>query len=440
VRTLAMSGVVVFWAVLGGAVLAGAAPATAAQAPAAVGPAPAAVAPAPATAGPAPASRIGATDTARPGPSITATATVITVDKISCASTGVCLASGLEKVSATAPATWVAEVWNGHAWVLYAVPAPAKGATEVTLTAVSCVKGPFCVAVGAYLTADKATASFAVTWIGGKITITPALPQPAQVSAVTLNAVSCVSAKYCVAVGDVSTVPGGTAALLFETWNGTKWTAATKALSANAYVGLNDISCVTTARCVAVGYTSTITGTRTVSAFAEIWTGSAFTGLALPAPAGTIEPYLSAVACGSATACVATGYDFANLGKNKGLAFTEMLNKTTWKLGKVPWQKGVTTSFLFDVSCASAVYCIATGNTGYTGTTSAAALAYNGTSWSVSALPPPPRGDTDDLSGVSCAAASRCVAIGNISPPSGLSSSVLSAFLTGTRWTLLTVG
>jgi hypothetical protein len=426
-RIFTMSGLIALCAIFGCTVLAGATPAIAAPAPASAAPAPPSATPAPAP--------------AKVSPATTGTVTVITIDKISCASTRVCLAYGQEKVSATAPATWVTEVWDGNTWVLYAVPAPAKGAVDVTLTGLSCLKGPFCVAVGEYLTAATGgkTVSFAVTWIGGKLTLTPALAQPAQVSAVTLNAVSCVTAKYCVAVGDVFTVPGGTGALLFETWNGKKWTASTKAVSSNAFVGLNGVSCVTTTRCSTVGYTSTIIGTRTVSAFAGLWTGSAFTGLAVPVPAGTSEPYLSAVSCGSATSCVATGFDFANLGENKGLAFTEVLNKSTWTLGKVPWQAGVTTSLLFDVSCVSALYCIATGNTGYTRTTSAAALAYNGKAWSVSALPPPPRGDTDDLSGVSCAAVSSCVAIGNIRPASGASSSLLSAFQAGSRWTLLTV-
>jgi hypothetical protein len=419
VRTLVMSGLVVFCAVLGGAVLGGAAPATAA---------------------PAPATIIGATVTARPGPAITATATVITIDKISCASAKVCLAIGLEKLSATATAAWVTLVWDGNTWTPWAVPAPAKGARDVVLTGLSCVKGPSCVAVGEYLTAGTpgTTASFAVTWAGGALKLTPALAQPEEVTAVTVNAVSCVTARDCVAVGDVLT-PDDADVLLFETWNGTKWTATTKALASGDFGQLNDISCETATRCVTVGYLSSIAGTRTVSGFAGLWTGSAVIGLAVPAPAGTSEPYLSAVSCASAATCVATGYDFADLGIDKGFAFTEMLDKSTWTLGKVAWQTGTTSSRLLSVSCVSVRYCIAAGTTGYARTASAATLVYDGTSWSALVPPPPPKGDNDDLSAVSCAAASSCVAIGNISPASGASSSLLSAFLTGARWTLLTV-
>jgi hypothetical protein len=421
VRTLVMSVLV------GCAALGWAAPATAAPAPAAVTPAPVST---------------GAAVTARPGPAITATSTDVTIDDISCASVKVCLAVGLEKPTATATGTWVTLVWDGKTWTPWAVPAPAAGARDVVLTGLSCVKGPSCVAVGQYLTAGTpgTTASFALTWAGGPLKLTPTLAQPPQVSAVTLNAVSCVTAKYCVAVGDVFTTPGDVSTLLFERWNGAKWTASTNVLNASSFAQLNSVSCVTATRCLAVGYLSTTTtGTVTTSAYAELWTGKSFTRLNVPVRAGTSEPYLSAVSCPSATTCVSTGFDFANVGKSRGLAFTETLNKSTWTLGRVAWQKGTTGSRLLSVSCASVRYCIATGSIGYKNPASAATLAYNGTSWSALVPPPPPRGDTDNLSAVSCAAVSSCVAIGSIGLASGGSTSILGAFLTGARWRLLTV-
>jgi ferredoxin len=434
-----MSGLVCC-AVLRCAALGGAAPATAAPAPATAAPAPATAARAPAAITPAPLST-GATVTARPGPAITATGAVLTVDEISCASVKVCLAVGLEKLSATATATWVTLVWDGNTWVRWAVPAPAPGAHDVVLTGVSCVRGPYCVAVGEYRTAGSpgTTASFAVTWAGGPLKLTPALAQPPQVSAVTVNAVSCVTAKYCVAVGDVFTIPDGVSAMLFETWNGAKWTAVTHVTDASHLGQLDGVSCVTATRCLTVGYLSATTGTITTSAWATLWTVKSFTRLYVPVPAGTSEPFLGAVSCPSVTTCVSTGFDLATIGKSKGLAFTETLNKSTWTLGKVAWPKGINVAGLPSVSCASVRYCIATGSSGYASPASAAAMAYNGTSWSAQVLPPPPAGDVDGLSAVSCAAVLSCVAIGSIGPASGESSNILGGFLTGARWRLATV-
>lgn len=421
-------------AVLGGAVLAGtvldAGPAIAAAAPAITVPAPATVAPtAPAPTAPAPAA---------PSPATTGTVTVITISKVSCASARVCLAYG-SQVSSTGVSTWVVLVWDGKTWTQLAVPTPVTGASNVILTGLSCVKGPFCMGVGEYTAPGKGavTATFAVTWTGGALKLTPALPQPAQVTTISLSAVSCVTARQCVAVGDVFATFNNASALLFETWDGTTWAARTKAVSATSHTQLNDVSCASATRCITIGYLSTIIGPSLIRAFAILWNGSSITGLTVPVPAGTKEPYLSAVSCAPAeTSCVATGYDFANLGKNKGLAFTEMMTLTTWKLGKVAWPKGTASSLLLGVSCVSATYCVATGTTG---SAVAAVLAYDGTSWSAQPLPVPAKGIMDELDAVSCTAVSTCVAIGNIGPADGVPSNLQSGFLNGPQWTLLTI-
>lgn len=396
--------------VLGGVVLGGAAPAIAAQAPAA----PAAITPAPID------------------PATTGNASLLTLSKISCASPKVCLALG---AGPYIPAL----VWDGKTWTQLAVPAPATGATNVILTGVSCVKGPSCVVVGQYTTASTPStiAAFAMTWTGGKLTPTPALAQPAQVTAVSLNAVSCVTAKHCVAVGDVLATFNNADALLFETWNGSTWTASTKAVSTKYSAQLTDVSCVTATRCVTVGFLSPTVSNSTFSALSILWTGSSITGLKVPEPGGISDPYLTAVSCATATSCVATGFDVADLEGGKGLGFAEVLNKSTWTVGKVTWPKGTRLSYLLGVSCASARYCVAAGLADDS-TSVAAAMVYNGTSWAAQNPPAPVKGNSDNLLAVSCAAASSCVAIGNIGPVSG-SRSLLSAFLTGARWTLLTV-
>jgi hypothetical protein len=371
---------------------------------------------------------------ARPG--ITVTVYELGFNQVSCSAAADCLGLGL----AVNPKTLGAQVtlgWNGTTWRKLAVPSPAKGASGVGLTGVSCARQagqPTCVAVGDYGSKSGHASMFAVTWTGRALRLLPAPRLPRGVTGAYLSAVSCVSARHCVAVGAVIAAPGGAAPLLFETWNGTAWTATTRALpAAGDSAVVNGLSCATASDCVLAGGLETRNGKQ--SAYAARWTGASLARLAVPAPARTASPMLTAVSCPSTTACAVTGLDFSSATGAAGLAFTDILRHGTWSLAKVGWPTGTTTSELLGLSCLSATWCMAAGNIGG----AVAVLVYNGRSWSVQHLPAPAKGYADYLGGVSCVTQKSCVALGDIGPVKKDQLDPLGARWQGRAWTLTVI-
>src|SRR5215472_1813433 len=87
-----------------------------------------------------------------------------------------------------------------------------------------------------------------------------------------LNAVSCASARFCVAVGaHVGKAQGAVSHPLIETWNGTRWSiAAAPSVPRGELFG---VSCPSATACAAVGFT-TPPGGGNSSTLAERWDGT----------------------------------------------------------------------------------------------------------------------------------------------------------------------
>jgi len=101
-------------------------------------------------------------------------------------------------------------------------------------------------------------------------------------------------------------------------------------------------------------------------------------------------PALEAVACPTATYCIAVGGDDGVLAShNGGLSWTDVL---------VP-----TSHFLYGVACPTQIHCVAVGDLG-----TALVTDDGGRSWTVR-----PTGTHVPLTSVSCPSASRCVAVGD---------------------------
>jgi hypothetical protein len=132
-----------------------------------------------------------------------------------------------------------------------------------------------------------------------------ATPADAAPAGGPLAAVSCVSAKFCVAVGNGtfdSKVGFGPPISLI--WNGVKWRRVTMKVPAGAAgTSVLSVSCRSAAWCVAVGAT-TFNGGR---AFAQTWNGRTWTLALLPRPAGFADAVLDGVSCAAVRACVAVG-------------------------------------------------------------------------------------------------------------------------------------
>jgi hypothetical protein len=75
----------------------------------------------------------------------------------------------------------------------------------------------------------------------------------------------------------------------------------------------------------------------------------------------------------------------------------------------------------------------AAGNTGR-----AAAVTWNGRTWTVTKVPAPARGKSSLFNGVSCLSAVNCVAAGQVGPENSTNGTGLSGFWNGRSWRLVT--
>lgn len=368
-----------------------------------------------------------------PRPPITVSLYALGINQVSCSSASACLGLGLA-VNPKTLGSQVTLAWNGTSWRKLALPVPAKGSSGAGLTGVACAretKEPSCVAVGNYTSKSGHASVFAVAWNGGGLRLLPAPRAPRGVSDLELDALSCVSARHCVALGDVVARPNAAFPLLFETWNGTGWTVRAKALPAVGDLPLlNGISCATATDCVLIGSLQGVSGKQ--SAYAARWNGASLRRLTVPVPARMAAPSLVAVSCSSTASCAVTGLNFSAASGPTGLAFIDVLMDGKWSLAKIAWPKGTTTSQLLALSCLSAQWCVAAGSAGR----EIAALTYNGRSWSAQHLPAPAKGYADDFGGISCVAERNCVALGDIGPVKKNELDPLGALWNGKAWAL----
>jgi hypothetical protein len=405
VRRIVISGLVALAAALGGSGPAVAATAPAARAPSVVRAQPAAAA-----------------GFFFPGP-------------VSCGAPKACLAVGTNVTKTSDVTTAVAEKWNGTAWKPVVAREP-KGAKFTDFTGVSCRSATSCLVVGVYGSSAGGDLPYAMTWNGTSLTPTAALPVPKGGTPVTLDAVSCVTAKSCVAVGaSLGTSFGSGIMLVIATWNGAKWAVRTaKSPGGAAFLRLAGIHCFSAASCVVVGGES-FPSADTETMFLAKWNGNALTAMKATAPAGAGAVTLNAVSCVSAKNCVAAGSS-TNIASFGGFGFTEAWNGTSWMAHKVAWPKGDTESNVQAVSCVTPKSCVTVGSAGTSTSGGAKALSYNGKAWSLQNVPGPGKGKSSFFNGVSCPKVNDCVAFGAIGVNNGSTSTPLAGVWNGKSWKL----
>jgi hypothetical protein len=332
---------------------------------------------------------------------------------VSCTAASACEAGGdLQRTSQTADLQALAEAWNGSSWSAQRAARP-PGATSNGLNAVSCVSASFCEAVGAHLDGSGNFVNLAELWNGTswKIQSTPDPVQAASGTRAAMSGVSCVSVNFCVAVGYSSATPGAGAWV----WNGTSWTAP----AIPGPVGLASVSCTSAVFCEAVG------GTPGGSAEVATWNGTSWAAQA----SATGYTFLNSVSCASASFCAATG--FGPPGDN-----AEKWNGSFWSAQSTPTPAGGNSLGLTAVSCAATGSCEAVGTYNLQSTGAAVNLAevWNGTSWAVQHTPNPAASLGSSLSGVWCTSANSCTAVGNyVTSTTGLA---LALVWNGTSWAL----
>jgi hypothetical protein len=169
------------------------------------------------------------------------------------------------------------------------------------------------------------------------------------------------------------------------------------------------VSCSSPNACMAVGgYAGH--GSRVLT---DRWNGSRWTIVRARLPAGAIQGGFNDVSCSSARACTAVGdYDINPRQTN---ILVERWNGSRWSIQPAPDQPGLPVSLLSGVSCASAHACTAVGESGSPSNGSSRPFVmvehWNGSRWSIQ--PTPSAGGLEGfLAGVSCTAPAACTAVG----------------------------
>jgi hypothetical protein len=324
---------------------------------------------------------------------------------VSCVSGRACTAVGFFRNSAGQEVT-LAERWNGTNWSVQPTPpTPSLGdTTDTNFGGVSCTSATACIAVGsAFWSAEgccSGSSALVERWNGRSWSIQQA---PSLAKDDSLSSVSCTYAKACTAVGDLTDLATGNSVPFVERWNGRRWSSQRIPRPAGATSsGLIGVSCTSATACTAVG---------NLGPFVERWNGRNWSLQRIPKPAGG----LNGVSCTSAKACTAAG-SFSN-----GVPLVERWNGRNWSIQPIPKPAGATYRSLSGVSCTSATACTVVGyfdfGTGCSGGGSGPCTRlplverWNGTRWSIQRTPQA-GAIGSEITGVSCTSRSVCTAVG----------------------------
>jgi hypothetical protein len=223
------------------------------------------------------------------------------------------------------------------------------------LAAVASASSPAAGASAARWATLSPTASF---WAPSLAPLPATLPNGDPPSAVAIRSVSCASAAFCVAVGDVTDAKLNVFPLA-EIWSKGTWAAEVLATpanrSTNLYIGVLDaVSCPTTGSCAAVGaYSSSdpSSGTAYQNGLLELFRSGMWTPSEAALPAGPDSGLvnLSSVSCASAEKCTAVGEVYRD-DHWTGLLYS--LSSAGWTLQVAPVPSGYRNSLSLDgVSC-----------------------------------------------------------------------------------------
>jgi hypothetical protein len=228
-----------------------------------------------------------------------------------------------------------------------------------------------------------------------------------------LYSISCVSATWCMAVGSewVGQETQTTKTVALQ-WNGTTWNKVTAPI--NSLTGPNPwidaVSCLSINFCMAVGYSDQYT------ALAEAWNGTAWT-VTTPPPEGVFMTFreLHAISCASPSSCLAVGAEYGCCADMNGLALT--WDGSSWTLVEGSYQV-----FLSGVSCTKVATCLVVGTQSPNDFDPFQPIAVvekvDGTTWT--AIKVDAVGQQSALDAVSCLRANWCAAVGSFTTGTGV--------------------
>ncbi len=230
-----------------------------------------------------------------------------------------------------------------------------------------------------------------------------------------LLAVACSARSGCAAVG----VSGGTALLVYRTASSWRPVRVPVPSSAASWARLTAVTCPSDAACLAAGHYSSSGKQQGLLEFGHRATWTATTAPLPASAASSPDVLLPAVACQTASSCVAAGQFTASSGSTYGLLLTGQ--GSSWSAYRAPVPADAAASpqaTISSVSCPAAGDCVAVGAyTDARGNQQGMLLTGYGASWTALRSPLPASANVPGaaLSGVSCPAAGSCVAVGTFS-------------------------
>ena len=236
------------------------------------------------------------------------------------------------------------------------------------------------------------------------------VPTAAGAAYGNLAAVSCPAPTACVAVGTQDS--SGSGVKLIQRWNGTKWVAQLSPTPSGARSSsLSAVKCSSSAFCIAVGQYNTTTTTRTL---ALRWSAGRWSLLPTPNLSSAAVNVLSGLACTSTTNCFAVGSSFTSNGTTgEQLTLIEQWDGAHWSIVPSPNVTDAFDSGLVGAACASSADCFAVGSAHFETHNDTLVERWDGSAWSIVASPDPPDSFDNELSGVTCPAATVCTAVGS---------------------------
>jgi len=346
------------------------------------------------------------------------------LQSVACPSASACVAVGLADVPGGYGGEGLLVTGSGTSWQAAAAPVPADAATSLDsqLSAVACYSATSCAATGTFEPTSSASGDGMLLTGSGVSWTATAAPVPANAGPdprVQLQAVACPSASACVAVGQYTDPTSGYAQGLLLTGSGASWTATAAPLPANAAanpdVQLYAVACHSATSCVATGSYQDSSGNTQGLLVTGSGTSWKATEAPLPADAAANpEAALASVACPSATACVAASWYVDSSGNYHGVLVTG--SKTSWKATEAPLpaDAAIPNAQLISVACHSATSCAAAGDyRDSSGNYQGLLVNGSGTSWQATEAPLPANAAPPaDLQRVACPSTTWCMADG----------------------------
>jgi hypothetical protein len=271
---------------------------------------------------------------------------------VSCTSSTFCMAVANDRNGSK---HWMySQVWNGSEWTITGVATPS-GATEGWLNGVACTASTECTAVGSYKNSSGTIVTLAERWNGSGWSV-QSTPNPSGATEWSLTAVSCPTSTACWAVAE-DHIPNYHW-MFAEYWNGSEWVVSGVATPSGATEGwLKGVACRSSTECTAVGSYKNSSGT--IVTLAERASSSGWSVQSTPNPSGATEWSLTGVSCPSSTSCWAVAEDHI---PNYHWMFAEYWNGSEWTVSGVLTPSEAAEGWLEGIACQKRTECLLVGS------------------------------------------------------------------------------